>query len=84
MDCGVGASLAAFSKQYASLTKLLMVSAPDEAVVALATHKDNTPSSPLAGVHFFPFGGFKKTADWANKIVAGQFEVTSGGGLRVD
>ncbi len=84
MDCGVGASLSAFSKQYASLTKLLTVSAPDEAVVALATHKEKTPLSPLAGVHFFPFGGLKKTADWANKIVAGQFEVTSSGGLRVD
>ena len=39
MDCGVGASLAAFSKQYASLKKLLLVSAPDESVVALAVHK---------------------------------------------
>ena len=84
MDCGVGASLSAFSKQYASLTKLLTVSAPDEAVVAMAAHKENNPSSVLAGVHFFPFGGMKKTADWANKIVAGQFEVTSSGGLRVD
>ena len=52
--------------------------------MALAAHKEQTPSSPLAGVHFFPFGGLKKTADWANKIVAGQFEVTSSGGLRVD
>src|SRR6185295_19560172 len=52
MDCGVGASLSAFSKQYASLTKLLMVSAPDEAIVSLATRKEKTPSSPLAGVHF--------------------------------
>jgi methylenetetrahydrofolate reductase (NADPH) len=84
MDCGVGASLAAFSKQYASLTKLLMVSAPDEAIVGLATHKEKTPSSPLAGVHFFPFGGFKKTADWANKVAAGQFEVTADAGLRVE
>jgi len=84
MDCGVGASLSAFSKQYASLTKLLMVSAPDEAIVSLATHKEKTPSSPLAGVHFFPFGGFKKTADWANKVAAGQFEVTPSGGLKVD
>ena len=84
MDCGVGASLAAFSKQYASLTKLLMVSAPDEAIVSLATHTAASPASPLAGVHFFPFGGFKKTADWANKVAGGQFEVTSSGGLRVE
>lgn len=83
LDCGVGASLQAFSKQYASLTKLLTVSAPDHAVVALARHKNETPGSPLAGVHFFPFGGLKKTADWANKVVAGQFELNGDGGLDV-
>ena len=36
MDCGVGASLQAFSKRAASLTKLLTVSTPDDIVVALA------------------------------------------------
>ena len=36
MDCGVGASLQAFSKRAASLTKLLTVSAPDDIVVGLA------------------------------------------------
>jgi methylenetetrahydrofolate reductase (NADPH) len=84
MDCGVGASLTAFSKQYASLTKLLTVSAPDEAIVGLVRHKEATAGSHLQGVHFFPFGGFKKTADWANKVVAGNFEVTADGGLKVD
>jgi methylenetetrahydrofolate reductase (NADPH) len=83
MDCGVGASLAAFSKQYASLTKLLTVSAPDEAIVQFATYKEANPQSHINAFHFFPFGGFKKTADWANKIVAGNFEVTSDGGLKV-
>lgn len=83
MDCGVGASLQAFSKRYASLTKLLTVSAPDDAVVAMAAHRERTPTSPLSGVHFFPFGGLKKTADWANKVIAGNFELTSDGGLDV-
>src|SRR2546425_1139419 len=74
VECGVGASLKAFSKRYASLTKLLTISAPDETIVALAGHKDRKPESRLAGVHFFTFGGFKKTAEWANKIVEGNFE----------
>ena len=81
VDCGVGASLKAFSKRYASLTKLLTISAPDETIVALADQKDRKPKSRLGGVHFFTFGGFKKTAEWANKIVAGNFEVTEDGGL---
>jgi methylenetetrahydrofolate reductase (NADPH) len=84
MDCGVGASLQAFSKRAASLTRLLTVSAPDDILVGLAAFRDKSPKSHLSGIHFFPFGGFKKTADWANKVVAGNFEFTSDGGLRVD
>jgi methylenetetrahydrofolate reductase (NADPH) len=81
MDCGVGPSLQAFSKRYASLTRLLTVSAPDHTLVALAQYKNRTPHSRLQGVHFFPFGGFTRTAEWANKIVAGNFELTEDGGL---
>ena len=81
MDCGVGASLAAFSKRYASLTKLLTVSAPDDIAVSLAAHRDRNPQSHVSGVHFFPFGGLKKTADWANKVVAGEFDFNDEGGL---
>jgi methylenetetrahydrofolate reductase (NADH) len=84
IDCGVGASLQAFSKRYASLTKLLTVSAPDETIVDLVQYKNRTPQSRIRGVHFFPFGGFKRTADWANKIVAGDFEITGQRQLRVD
>ena len=81
MDCGVGASLAAFSKRYASLTKLLTVSAPDDIAVSLAGHRERNPQSHVSGVHFFPFGGLKKTADWANKVVAGEFDFNDEGGL---
>ncbi|MND04438.1 hypothetical protein D3C83_247030 [compost metagenome] len=63
---------------------MLTVSAPDEAIVSFARHKDANPQSPINAFHFFPFGGFKKTADWANKVVAGNFEVTSEGGLKVE
>jgi methylenetetrahydrofolate reductase (NADPH) len=84
MDCGVGASLQAFSKRAASLTRLLTVSAPDDTIVSLARHRDRNPKSPLTGVHFFPFGGFKRTAEWANKVIAGNFEVTADGGLDVN
>ena len=83
LDCGVGASLQAFSKRYASLTRLLTVSAPDDSVVALARYKEQTPQSKINGIHFFPFGGLKKTAEWANKIVAGNFEMTEDDGLLI-
>ena len=79
MDCGVGASLQAFSKRAASLTKLLTVAAPDELVVGLAQHKEKNPQTNMTGIHFFPFGGFKRTAAWVQKVVDGQFEFNSEG-----
>jgi len=84
LDCGVGASLEAFSKRAASFTKLLTVAAPDETLVGLAQYKNRNPQTHLTGVHFFPFGGFKRTAAWVNKVVDGQFELTANGtGLNV-
>jgi methylenetetrahydrofolate reductase (NADPH) len=83
IDCGIGASLQAFSKRYASLTKLLTVSAPDETIVALTRYKQRMPQSRLTAVHFFTFGGFEKTANWANKIVEGNFDMTEDGRLVV-
>jgi len=63
LDCGVGASLQAFSKRAASLTKLLTISAPDDIVVGRAQHKAQSAQSPIVGVDFFPFGGLKRTAE---------------------
>jgi methylenetetrahydrofolate reductase (NADPH) len=79
MECGIGASLQAFRKRYASLSKLLTVSAPDEAIVGLADYIERTPETRINGVHFFTFGGFEKAAEWANQVAAGEFEITDGG-----
>jgi methylenetetrahydrofolate reductase (NADPH) len=84
LDCGVGPSLAAFSKHATQLSKLLTVSAPDNQVVDLARHRRQHPESKLRGLHFFPFGGLKRTSDWLKKLADGEFEFTSdGSGLEV-
>src|SRR6185312_11297257 len=83
VDCGVGPSLAAFSKHAGQLTKLLTVSAPDEQLVALAKYRTENPSTTIQGLHFFAFGGIKKTTDWLKKLAEGNFEFTSDGGLQV-
>ena len=82
MECGIGVSLQAFRKRYASLSKLLTVSAPDETIVSLADYIERTPQTRIKGLHFFTFGVFEKTAEWANQVVAGNFEIT-GGGLKI-
>jgi methylenetetrahydrofolate reductase (NADPH) len=83
IDCGAGPSLAAVSRHATNLTKLVTVSAPDEVVVGLVKYRAQNPQSRLRGVHFFPFGGLKRTAEWLAKIAQGQFELTSKGGIEV-
>jgi methylenetetrahydrofolate reductase (NADPH) len=77
LECGVGPSMHALSKHAASLTKLVTVAAPDELIVGLAAYKERNAQTLMNGIHFFPFGGLKRTADWANKIVDGQFDLTA-------
>jgi len=79
LDCGIGPSVKAFSKRAGKLTKLLAVSTPDNIIVDLARYKDRTPQTRITGLHFFPFGGFDRTAEWANNIVAGNFELADDG-----
>jgi methylenetetrahydrofolate reductase (NADPH) len=82
LDCGVGPSLQAFSKHATQLSKLLTVSAPDEQLVALAKYRSGNQTK-IQGLHFFPFGGLKRTTDWLKKLAAGEFEFTADGGLDV-
>jgi methylenetetrahydrofolate reductase (NADPH) len=84
IDCGAGPSLAAVSKHATNLTKLVTVSAPDEVVVGLASYREQHPETRLSGVHFFPFGGLKRTAEWLAKIARGEFELTNKGGFDVN
>ena len=58
------------------------MAAPDEMLVDLARYRQTHPQTLLKGVHFFPFGGLKRTAEWVGKLVDGRFEV-SGNGLTV-
>jgi methylenetetrahydrofolate reductase (NADPH) len=83
LDCGVGPSLQAFSKHATQLSKLLTVSAPDEQLVTLANHRHQNPQSPIKGLHFFPFGGLKRTTEWLAKLADGQFEFTADGGINI-
>jgi len=73
----------AFSKHATQLSKLLTVSAPDEQLVALAKYRAENPETLISGLHFFPFGGLKRTTDWLKKLAAGEFEFTADGGLDV-
>jgi methylenetetrahydrofolate reductase (NADPH) len=52
-------------------------------VVGLAQYRQQQPQTRLRGVHFFPFGGLKRTAEWLAKIAQGNFELNGKGGFDV-
>jgi methylenetetrahydrofolate reductase (NADPH) len=65
--CGVGASARMIRKQALNITRLMSVSAPDAMIAALAQLQRQAPDLGIAGVHFYPFGGFDKLFDWLDK-----------------
>ena len=65
MACGVGPSLKVLQKRAADVTKLLLPHEPDEVIRDLAAHKAENPDFNVTHVHFFPLGGIKTNATWA-------------------
>ncbi len=67
-SCGIGNSLRFITKQAFNLTKLATLSTPDKLMYDLANYVSTNKSSNLENIHFYAFGGMKKTADWLNKL----------------
>jgi methylenetetrahydrofolate reductase (NADPH) len=67
--CGVGNSLDVL-REHPSLAKLLTEKGPELIIREMAAQAGagKNPGLPLgiAGLHFFVFGGFRKTVDWIN------------------
>jgi methylenetetrahydrofolate reductase (NADPH) len=82
--CGIGASMKFISRQAMNVAKLLTVSAPDKLVAELAAYKARDPSCGIAGVHMYPLGGLKKSADWSYAVADGRFDWNrSGDGFEI-
>ena len=67
-SCGIKNSMRFLSKQAMNLTKFATTRDPDKLVEDLADYKNNNPSSKLTKLHFYAFGGIKKTSEWLNLI----------------
>ncbi|GHD42432.1 methylenetetrahydrofolate reductase [Thalassobaculum fulvum] len=70
---GVGPSIRVLTRQARNIAKLMLVQAPDRLVVELAACKALDPECGIEKLHFYPFGGLAKTAEWANAVAAGRF-----------
>ena len=63
--CGVGPSLKVLQKRAMDVTKLLLPYEPNDILAELAAHKATNPDFNISHVHFFPLGGIKTNATWA-------------------
>lgn len=63
--CGVGPSLKVLQKRAMDVTKLMLPYEPTEVINELAEHKAANPDFNIESVHFFPLGGIKTNAQWA-------------------
>jgi len=63
--CGVGPSLKVLQKRAMDVTKLMLPYEPTQVVAELAEHKAANPDFNIESVHFFPLGGIKTNAQWA-------------------
>lgn len=70
---GVGPSIRVLTRQARNLARLMLVQAPDRLLVELAAYKAADPDCGIEKLHFYPFGGLAKTAEWANAVTAGRF-----------
>ena len=77
--CGVGNSVRALRARPAAISRLLTEAGPETLVRALA----NQSAPPVAGVHFFCFGGLLRAARWLRAVREGRFELDAEGGFRV-
>ncbi|MCB1462507.1 MAG: methylenetetrahydrofolate reductase [Nitratireductor sp.] len=69
MACGVGPSLKVLQKRAVDVTKLMLPYEPTEVLEALSAYKASHPESLIEQVHFFPLGGIRTNAEWANRQI---------------
>ena len=72
-SCGIGNSIRFITKQAFNITRLASTKTPDKLIYELATYKNNNPETNLKNLHFYPFGGIKKTSDWLNSLQNSKF-----------
>ena len=66
--CGVGASASVMAKYGLSITNLLGSAGPDKLVDAIRTGLG--PEHGKVRLHFYPFGGMKRTVEWIGEYGA--------------
>jgi methylenetetrahydrofolate reductase (NADH) len=69
LRCGIGNSMRAVRSQIGRFGRLLADTGPDDVVRGLR-EAPATATADVAGFHFFPFGGVRKTGHWLRDYAA--------------
>jgi methylenetetrahydrofolate reductase (NADPH) len=80
---GIGPSMRFITKQARNVTKLMTVQSPHQLLADLAKGMADDPDCLIAHFHYYPFGGFAKTADYAGAVAAGDIQLRAKGGFDV-
>ena len=67
-SCGIANSLRFLTKQAFNLTKLATLNTPDKLIYDLANYVKTNKSTNLKNIHFYAFGGMRKTSEWLNHL----------------
>ncbi len=80
---GIGPSMRFISKQARNVAKLMTVQSPHQLLSDLAQGMADDSDCLIEHFHFYPFGGFAKTALYANAIASGRIQLLAKGGFDV-
>ena len=80
---GIGPSMRFVAKQAKNVAKLLTVQSPHLLLAGLAEGMANDEECLIQHFHYYPFGGFVKTATYADKIANGEITLFKNGGFDV-
>ena len=80
---GIGPSMRFISKQAKNVAKLMTVQSPHLLIAGLAEGMAADSDCLIRHFHYYPFGGFARTAAYAGAIAEGRIELLPKGGFDV-
>ncbi|MGB1908823.1 MAG: methylenetetrahydrofolate reductase [Candidatus Puniceispirillaceae bacterium] len=80
---GIGPSMRFIAKQARNVAKLMTVQSPHELLAGLAEGMAADNKCLLQHFHYYPFGGFAKTAAYAKAVEQGNIRLLRKGGFEV-
>ena len=80
---GIGPSMRFIAKQAKQVTKLMRVQSPHMLLAGLASGMAADEQCLLSHFHYYPFGGFARSADYASAVAAGRLTLRDDGGFDI-